>query len=790
MQKLKLSFLLAILVAATRLLQAQTIESYTFTTNRLVPDGDASGLSDVRSVPSAIGQITSLSVRLKITGEFNGDIYGYLRHSSGFTVLLNRPGKTATNDFGYADSGFNVTFQTGATNGDVHIYENIMTPAAGFPLTGFWQPDGRNVDPATVTDASPRTTSLTNFNNLNATGTWTLYLADVASGGTNMLTEWGIDITGSAYPTLIWPNPADIVYGAPLGGSQLNATATHNSTNVPGTFSYSTAVGAILAAGLGQTLSVTFTPTDTNSFVSITTNVTINVAQAPLTITAVNANTVYGATPPTLTASYSGFVNGDSASSLGTAVTLSTAATGSSPVGAYNITASGAAGTNYSITDVNGTLTIASAALTMTAVGTSKFYGAALPTLTTSYSGFVNGDTAASLSTGASLSTTANASSPVGTYSITIGGAIDSNYSIAFVNGALTVTPAALAITAVNTNKAYGATLPALTASYNGFVNGDTAASLSTGVTLSTTALASSPVGSYTITPSGAVGANYSITDFAGTLTITQSLSSSIIVSSANPSLPGTNVTFTMTLIAVAPGAGTPSGTVNFRIDGSVAASGVLSGGVARFTTNNLALGSHTVAAEYAGDLNFVGATNALAQNQLIDTPPVAGGVTIVRYPTESAKVLLTTLLASDSNPDGGTLNIVVSFNSANGATISESGGWVFYTPPVGFTNADSFTYTVTDSNGVSAVGTVTVAILVNSGLSQNLFITNLGNGSILITGNGIPAYTYRLQYSPTLVTPNWQDIIGGSLTADSTGQFGYTDTPGGQTRFYRTVYP
>jgi hypothetical protein len=39
-------------------------------------------------------------------------------------------------------------------------------------------------------------------------------------------------------------------------------------------------------------------------------------------------------------------------------------------------------------------------------------------------------------------------------------------------------------------------------------------------------------------------------------------------------------------------------------------------------------------------------------------------------------------------------------------------------------------------------------------------------------------------------VTPNWQDIIGGSLTADSAGQFGYTDTPGGQTRFYRTVYP
>jgi len=364
------------------------------------------------------------------------------------------------------------------------------------------------------------------------------------------------------------------------------------------------------------------------------------------------------------------------------------------------------------------------------------------------------------------------------------------NYNVAAMTVMVNILAAPITITANNNSKVFGAIIPALTASYSGFVNGDTAASLGTAVILSTTALASSSVGAYTITASGAVGTNYSITDFNGVLTISQSLTSGVVGSSVNPSLPGTNVTFTMTLSAVAPGAGTPSGTVNFRIDGSVAASGALSGGVAEFTTNSLALGSHTVAAEYAGDLNFVGATNALGQNQLIDTPPVAGDITIVRYPTEGAKVLLTTLLASDSNPDGGTLNIVVSSNSANGATISESGGWVFYTPTVGFTNADSFTYTVTDTNGVSSVGTVTVAIEPNTGVSQTLSITNLGNGTILIAGNGIPAYTYRLQYSLTLVTPSWQDIIGGSLTADSTGQFGYTDTPGGQTRFYRTVYP
>ena len=273
--------LLALLVTMAPLLQAQITESFTFTTNRVVPDGNAAGLSDVQTLGSAIGTITSMKVRLKIVGEFNGDLYGYLRQdtatSSNRCVLLNRSGKTATNPYGYADSGFDITFQDGATNGDVHVYQNVTTPAAGFPLTGTWQPDGRRVDPAIVTDLSPRSSALTNFISLNGAATWTLFLADLESGGTNMLVQWGLDITGVANPTLTWPTPADIVYGAALNGTQLNATATYKGTNVPGTFAYSPATGTVLHAGLGQSLSVTFTPTDLNSFQPITTNVLINV---------------------------------------------------------------------------------------------------------------------------------------------------------------------------------------------------------------------------------------------------------------------------------------------------------------------------------------------------------------------------------------------------------------------------------------------------------------------------------------------------------------------------------
>ena len=348
-----------LLAAVARVrLEAQTTETYTFATNRVVPDGNAAGVSDVRNLSSAIGAIRSVTVRLKITGEFNGDLYGYVRHAGGFAVLLNRSGKNISDTHGYADSGFDVTFQTGAANGDIHLYQSGAAPVNGFPLGGVWEPDGRTVDPANVTDGASRATSLTNFNGLSAAGQWTFYLVDPEGGGTNMFTEWGLDITGATVPTLAWSNPADIIYGTALGAAQLNAAATSSSTNVPGIFTYTPSVGTILNAGPGQTLSVHFTPSNTTDFLPIITTVAIKVLKAPLTITANDTSKVYGAALPTFTAGYSGFLNGDTAASLDAPVTLGTTATASSPVGAYAITASGATDTNYAVTFVNGTLTV------------------------------------------------------------------------------------------------------------------------------------------------------------------------------------------------------------------------------------------------------------------------------------------------------------------------------------------------------------------------------------------------------------------------------------------------
>ena len=339
---------------------------------------------------------------------------------------------------------------------------------------------------------------------------------------------------------------------------------------------------------------------------------TQTVTPAPLTIYALSQTKVYGATLPTLAATYyDGFVNGDTVANLATLPTLSTTATASSPVGSYPINVSGAASSNYAISYVPGTLIVSRAALTITADSKTKVYGAGLPTLTASYSGFVLGETAATLTTLPTLSTTATTASPVGSYAITASGAASSNYTFTYVTGELSITPAALTITADSKTKVYGAAVPELTASYSGFVNGDTVAGLYALPTLSTTATASSPPGVYPIIASGATSSDYAITYVAGILTIeapAPAATTTSVVASASPSVYGQSATFTAT---VAADGSTPTGTVNFMDGSTVLSTATLDGsGQATYTTSLLVAGSHTITAVYAGDTGFDGSTS------------------------------------------------------------------------------------------------------------------------------------------------------------------------------------
>jgi Ca2+-binding RTX toxin-like protein len=108
-------------------------------------------------------------------------------------------------------------------------------------------------------------------------------------------------------------------------------------------------------------------------------------------------------------------------------------------------------------------------------------------------------------------------------------------------------------------------------------------------------------------------------------VTVSPASTSVALASSANPAVTGQSVTLTATVAAVAPGAGTPTGTVTFK-DGNVVLGtvAVRADGTAPFTTSFAAAGGHVITAVYSGDPNFAGSSQSLTEQ----VNPATSGVT------------------------------------------------------------------------------------------------------------------------------------------------------------------
>ena len=169
------------------------------------------------------------------------------------------------------------------------------------------------------------------------------------------------------------------------------------------------AAGA-LVAGSPYAIVPSVLVSDPSNYTIVYVNGQLTVNKAPLTITANPQSKTYGAADPALTYQSSGFQLHDTQASAVTGA-LSRAAGEHVAGGPYVINEGTLAAANYTIAFTGNTLTITPAPLTITANGQTKVYGAAMPTLTASYIGLVNGDTAASLSTQPTLRSTANAQS-------------------------------------------------------------------------------------------------------------------------------------------------------------------------------------------------------------------------------------------------------------------------------------------------------------------------------------------------------------------------------------------
>lgn len=178
-----------------------------------IPDvegANLSGVQDTREISMDYDSIVSVSVTLNIegsgSGAFNGDFYAYLTKGDDIAILLNRPGSTGTNPSGYGDNGLNVRFDDNAPNGDIHVYRLTLSGSHNMPLelgaqlTGSWAPDGRHVPPQLSLDTHSRTHTLDVFKGTDPNGEWTLFVADMESGGTGVLTSWGLEIAAVPEP--------------------------------------------------------------------------------------------------------------------------------------------------------------------------------------------------------------------------------------------------------------------------------------------------------------------------------------------------------------------------------------------------------------------------------------------------------------------------------------------------------------------------------------------------------------------------------------------------------------
>src|ERR1035438_4275350 len=117
---------------------------------------------------------------------------------------------------------------------------------------------------------------------------------------------------------------------------------------------------------------------------------------------------------------------------------------------------------NYSLSYVNGNMTVTPYLLTVTANAQSKIYGAADPALTYTNGALQAGDTSAVFTGG--LTRVAGETVAGGPYAINQGTlSAGSNYTISYTGSNLTITPYLLTVTANAQSKVYGAADPALT---------------------------------------------------------------------------------------------------------------------------------------------------------------------------------------------------------------------------------------------------------------------------------------------------------------------------------------
>ena len=757
----------------------QTV-NFTVNVSGGVPDGEQVTLEDASNGNLVVGAgaVTGGTANIAVTN-LGGGAHDIFATYGGDSTLTGSQSSTVTQTI-YQSPNFtsapDVTFAVGSSSS--------FTVTAGGYLTPTLSEDSDDVLPSGVT-FDPSTCILSGTPALGAEGVYTLNFA--ADNGIGAVASQTFTLTvGEATPVITWNIPNPITYGTPLDNTELDATA-----NVPGTFVYSQVVGAVLPAVDTPLLAVTFTPTDTTNYATVTQVVALEVDPAPLTVYADPQTMTYGSAVPALTFTATGFVNGDTAASL--PGSLATAATSSSPVGSYDITLgtlgisdANASGfnSNYDITYYDASLTVSQAAPLISWATPSEISNETpLDVAQLNATATVSGTFVYSPAAGTVL--------PTGTQTLNVTFTPDDAVDYSTANASVQLTVADAAAPAVTSQPSDLTVNAGGTATFTAVASGGPTPTVQWQVNAGS-GFADVPTGgAYSVDATGNLTitgvTNYlngdefravftnswdSVTTNAARLNvIPDATSTSFVDYGPNSSTTANSIDLTVTVSGGVPGGELVAIEDASNGDAVVATTGnTLTDGSATLTVpaGALSVGTHNLFAIYGGDGMFGGSlsttlTQVVNAAPAITTTPLdnwtldVAGYNQTVAATGGAGTLTWSLQSGDSLPAG------LSLSTPTGAITGKPtalGTYIFHV-------------VVTDSIGDTATEAYSVSIASPLTISANGFTT-----SVLSEYSGLVAVVYdssnQTQLANLTATINWGDgtQTTGSITTNNNGTF------------------
>jgi hypothetical protein len=319
-----------------------------------------------------------------------------------------------------------------------------------------------------------------------------------------------------------------------------------------------------------------------------------------------------------------------------------------------------------------------------------------------------------------------------------------------------------------------GPTAPGTVQFKDGAANLGSAQPLASGTaSISTSALTT---GSHTITAVYSGDAGYTgSTSSSLTHAVNKSNTTTALSSSVNPSVFGQGITLTATVTAIAPGSGTPSGTVQFQIDGSNFGSAVaLNGsGVATSGSNSiLTVGTHSVAAIYAGNTNYNGSTSTVIATQTINQAGTSTALASSVNPSTFGQAVTFTATVTAVAPGAGTRTGTVQFQidgSSFGSPVSINASGVATSGSISSLTVGSHPVAAVysgDANFTTSTSTVIATQTVNAATSTTT-LTSSANPSVF--GQSVTLTATVKNGATPITVGNVSFIEGGTCASPAT---------------------